>query len=177
MLDDAILIRNERPEDIKRIRFINQQAFGRPEEAQVVDRVREQGGVIFSLVASIEEQMVGHILFSTMTLEQDREVVDHVVALGPVAVLPEFQKQAVGSTLIWWGLKQCESAGHQLVFLVGHPSYYPRFGFVPAQPLGFTCAYLSDEGPNDHFMLYELQPNASQDTQGFVRFHPAFDGV
>jgi predicted N-acetyltransferase YhbS len=111
-----------------RVRSINQGAFGRPDEADLVERLWSEGVVLVSLVAEVRRQIVGHILFSRMSIDTARASIP-AVALAPMAVLPEYQRQAIGGQLIRGGLDLLFGQGEQIVLVLGHPTYYPRFGF------------------------------------------------
>jgi len=121
-------VRDESSEERGAIRSIHEAAFGRPDEADLVGRLHDEGVVLASLVAELEERMVGHILFSRMWIETDTGIVS-AVALAPLAVLPEQQRQGIGGRLIWHGVHRLRGRGEQTVIVVGHPDYYPRFGF------------------------------------------------
>ncbi len=167
-----LIIRAESSSDIDAVRAVETAAFSRSDEANLVDQIRENGGVTLSLVAEQAGEIVGHSLFSLVTVGSAT-----AVGLGPVAVMPDLQKQGIGTALIRDGLERCRAMGHELVFLVGHPSYYPRFGFQPALPLGFDCDYVTDKNDHAHFMVIELVPGALADYVGYVRYRPEFDGV
>ena len=91
-----------------------------------------------------------------------------------MAVLPEFQNRAVGSELARRGLEACRSIGHDVVVVLGHPEYYPRFGFVPAKQLGLTCEY---PVPDEVFMVVELREGALGGLKGVVKYRPEFSNV
>lgn len=168
-----VTIRPEQKEDKAAIRAVNNAAFGRPGEGQLVDLLRTAGAITLSLVAEKAGRVVGHILFSPARIEGAARPID-VIALVPVAVLPEHQGKGIGGQLIRAGLEQLKASGHDAVILIGHPTYYPRFGFVPAPPLGIACEFdVSDET----FMLYQLRPGSLQDIQGTAYFHDAFRAV
>jgi len=96
-----------------------------------------------------------------------------IAALGPMAVLPAWQKRGVGSQLVRTGLEICRAAGYDLVIVLGHTTYYPRFGFQPAPPLGIRW----EHGADAHFMVLELRPGALAGATGVVRYRPEFDDV
>jgi putative acetyltransferase len=96
------------------------------------------------------------------------------MGLAPMAVLPAYQRQGIGSVLVRSGLAVCQALGYGAVVVLGHPSYYPRFGFVPTDRTGLRCL---DNVPVEAFMMLELQPGYLQDVQGIVTYHPAFDDV
>jgi putative acetyltransferase len=123
-----IEIREERLDDIAAVRDLNRQAFGQDQESNIVDVLRANGAALLCLVATVKDQVVGHIMYSPIS------VGDNVMgaALGPMAVLPEFQRQGIGSKLIEVGNRKLKDAGCPFIIVVGHADYYPRFGFRPA---------------------------------------------
>jgi putative acetyltransferase len=168
-----VKIRDEQPGDASAILAVNEAAFGRPDEARLVDALRADGAAIVSLVAEIESEVVGHILFSEVTLDPPRAVVD-VIALAPVAVKPDLQSGGIGAALIEEGLRRCGKLGYGAVVLLGHPSYYPRFGFLPAHRFGLRCEF---PAPLEAFMALELAPGGLEGQPATVHYHPAFRGV
>lgn len=171
---DAIAVREESAGDIPAVYRINEAAFGRSDEALLVDRLRARKAVIHSLVAEYENVLAGHALFSPVLIWQKSGVVAVVCGLGPVAVLPDRQKQGIGSALIEAGIVLCRKAGYPLMIVLGHPTYYPRFGFQPAGRFDISCAY---DVPGDAFMALELQKGALEVISGVAHYHPEFDGV
>ena len=167
------VIRRETPEDIADIRQVNEQAFGQKEEADIVDALRNRGAVTLSLVAVEGNSIIGHILFSPVTVESESSSFG-AVALAPMAVLPEYQGKGIGSHLVRAGLEECRNLGHEIVVLVGHPDYYPRFGFVPARPKGIECEF---EAPDEAWMILELREGALAGRRGTVKFQPEFRGA
>ena len=131
-------LRRETPADIAAIREVETAAFGRTGEARLVDGLRAAGALVFSGVAEVGGKIVGHIAFSPVRIEGERGSFV-AIALAPMAVHPQWQRKGIGSALIRWSLDECRRNGHELVIVVGHPNYYPRFGFVPAMPLGIRC--------------------------------------
>jgi putative acetyltransferase len=164
------VIRAETGEDNPGVRRVEELAFGRPDEANIVDGIRSRGGVILSLMALEEDEIIGHILFSPVTIvEGDR--VEKGVALGPVAVLPSHQKLGVGSRLCWEGLAQLREMGHKIAVVLGHSEYYPRFGFQPGEDYGVRCPW---DVPPEVFMVMELQTGALEGVTGMVTYLPEF---
>jgi putative acetyltransferase len=162
----GVHIRNEGIADIEAIRRVNEAAFGQPDEARLVDALREQATPFFSLVAEDGGAVVGHICFTPV------EVGDTVIlGLAPMAVSPERQNQGIGTRLVEAGLRECRRAGFGAVVVLGHPQYYPRFGFEPAAPKGLRSEY---DVPDDVFMLLELVPGAAAELKGTARYHRAF---
>ncbi len=166
-------VRPETTADGSRIRAVNRAAFGREGEGELVDALRAAGVVIASLVADEEGEVVGHVLFSPAVLE-DGKGQTTVAGLGPVAVLPEHQGRGIGSALIDAGLTICRESGYAIAVVLGHPAYYPRFGFRPSRPLGIRWEH---DAPEEAFMVMELQPGALAGHRGIIRYRPEFDGV
>lgn len=167
------IIRAETAADVEAVRRVNELAFGRPAEANLVDALRSNVQPIISLVAILDDQVVGHILFSPVTIESEAEA---FVAMGlaPVAVRPEYQNRGVGAALIRSGLAECRRLGHEIVIVLGHPAYYPRFGFVIASTLGIRCEF---DVPDEAYMVAELTPGALRGRRGVVHYRPEFQGV
>lgn len=170
-----ISIRKERKEDIEAIHLVNRLAFGQEDEALLVQRIRESSGFIpeLSLVAVRDSQVVGHILFSRIHIETPQKNVE-VLSLAPMAVLPEFQNQGIGSELVRTGLKECRDLGHKIVVVIGHPGYYPRFGFVPAREKGLDAPF---PVPDDAFMVCELVPDTLAGIEGRIKYPPEFEDL
>jgi putative acetyltransferase len=161
-------VRAEAAEDLEAIREVNRQAFGGEDEARLVDVLRDGGYARVSLVAEEGGQVVGHLLFSDLPIVTQSGTL-HTLALAPLAVLPTRQRQGVGSLLVWEGLRACAAAGHRIIVVLGHPDYYPRFGFSArlAEPLKAPFS-----GPA--FMALELVPGALAGVTGEVRYPPPF---
>jgi putative acetyltransferase len=147
-------IREERPSDVPHIRAVNTAAFGRSEEADLVDRLRADGEFVLSLVAEDAAGIQGHILFTRLSVVSAGTAIP-AVALAPVAVLPERQKRGIGSALIREGLSRCQARGHSLCVVLGHADYYPRFGFSAELARRLEAPF---SGPS--FMALELKPGA-----------------
>ncbi|MFQ5569301.1 MAG: GNAT family N-acetyltransferase [Rhodothermales bacterium] len=162
-------IRPERVEDVQPIRRINLDAFDTDAEANLVDVLRRSGIPLISLVAEDQGILVGHILFSPVTLEAASVP---VAGLAPMAVVPPRQNEGIGSLLVEEGLRQCVEAGYAAVVVLGHPGYYPRFGFVVSTHYGITSEY---DVPAEVFMVKELTAEALSGVQGVVRYHPVFN--
>jgi putative acetyltransferase len=168
-----MIIRPEKEEDREAIRRVNNLAFNRPNEANLVDALRIRAYPYLSLVAVLDDRVVGHIFFSPVWIESEGAGF-MAMGLAPMAVLPEFQKQGIGSELIRQGLNECRRLGHNIVVVLGHPRYYPRFGFVPASSKGLRYEY---DVPDEVFMVVELEPGALGSRQGLVKYHPEFGSV
>jgi putative acetyltransferase len=163
-----VLIRAETDSDREAVRALNVLAFDRPDEADLVDRLRGEGSVVASLVAVNHDRIVGHILFTRLIIRTPHRDVN-AVALAPMAVPPEHQRQLVGSTLVRESLRVLRDLGEQIVVVVGHPDYYPRFGFSADLAQGLRSPF---SGPA--FMALELRPGALQGVSGDVRYPAAF---
>jgi putative acetyltransferase len=165
----VIEVRPERPPDAEAIRRLNRAAFGGDVEAALVDTLRAQAAPLVSLVADDGGSVVGHVMFSPVVLFGHEGLM--IMALAPLAVLPALQRRGIGSALAGAGLDRCRELGCQAVVVLGHPAYYPRFGFVPASRFGVASQYAV---PDDVFMAMELNPGALQGVSGTVRYHAAF---
>ncbi len=167
-----LIIRLETPEDIDSIRYVNEQAFAQKEEAELVDKLRNRAALTLSLVAVQKNEVVGHIAFSPVVIESERLSFE-AIALAPMAVLPAYQRKDIGGQLVCAGLEECRNLGHEIVVVLGHPTYYPRFGFMPARPKGISCEF---EVPEEAFMVLELRAGALAGRSGKVRFQPELSG-
>lgn len=172
-MDKIVRLREERGEDRAAIHEVNRRAFPTSAEADLVDALRGAARPWISLVAEIEDQIVGHILFTPVRVVGEGGE-RPALGLAPMAVLPDFQNRGIGSRLVRAGLEACRAQGHPVVFVLGHPDYYPRFGFQPAAPRG-----LHYKGPEfaPYFMVAELEPGALDGWAGRVEYRPEFEGV
>jgi putative acetyltransferase len=161
--------RPEEPADGPAIRAAHDRAFGGPREGRIVEALRGVGPRV-SLVAVDGSAVVGHVLFTPVVVEAGGGAWS-ALALGPMAVLPERQRRGVGSALVRDGLRACRALGEPVVFVLGHPDYYPRFGFRPAGPLGLSSEF---DAPVAAFMVAELSAGALAGRTGRVRYRPEF---
>jgi putative acetyltransferase len=168
-----ISVLHERPEDANAIRFLLEEAFGQANEADLVDVLRHRGALTLSLVAIRDNEVLGHILFSPVTIESPGSSFS-AIGLGPMAVLPPYQGKGIGSQLVRAGLEQCRQAGHEIVVVLGHPDFYGRFGFVPTRHRGIHCEF---DVPDDAFMIMELRQGALAGRGGLVKYQPEFKSV
>lgn len=193
-----IEIRLEQPQDISVIHALTLAAFTRDQisgqmEADLNNRLRDNGKLLLSLVAELDGQVVGHVAFSPARIDLDGRPVTEdgqlslvsrlpssTLALGPIAVQPDHQRQGIGSQLILKGFEMLASQSHDLIFLLGHPGYYPRFGFRPAKALGVRWSGDQSDGPCEPFMVKELREGALAERlngcTGVFYFAPEFDG-
>jgi putative acetyltransferase len=167
-----VVIREETPQDYDAIRELNKVAFQGNDEAGLVDRLRKDGAVVFSLVALEGDKIVGQIMFSDVAIETQTGVVP-AASLAPVAVFPEFQRRGIGSALVRRGLEVCQARGKHIVVVLGHPEYYPRFGFSPELAKSLDSRYSAEAG--DAWMAIELTSGALAGVKGTVRYPRAFD--
>lgn len=166
----SVEIREERQGDLAAIREINQRAFAQDQEANIVDALRANGAVRLSLVATVHGRAVGHIMYSPLSVGGGVTG----AALGPMAVLPEYQRQGIGSELIRRGNRQLKNEGCPFVIVLGHAEYYPRFGFKPAGAHGITCEW---DVPDDVFMLLVLDEARMRGVSGAARYRQEFSSV
>jgi putative acetyltransferase len=161
------MIRDAAPSDYPAIRAVVRHAFGQADEADLVEQLRADGDVLFELVAASDVALQGHILYSPLAIERGGETVA-AAALAPVSVLPAFQRTGIGTALIEAGNARCADLGLAAILVLGHPGYYPRFGFSAAQAESLEAPF---SGPA--FMALELAPGALRDG-GRVRYAAAF---
>ena len=167
-----ITVRPERPEDHADVHRVNELAFGQPVEAELVDRLRAACHEAVSLVALEGDRVVGHIFFTPVVVESARGTVTGM-GLAPMAIVPERQRQGVGSALVRRGLDMLREQGCPFVVVVGHPEYYPRFGFERASRHGLASQW---EGvPHEAFMVAILAPAAMAGVRGVARYRGEFD--
>lgn len=167
----TLIIRPEEPGDHAAVFDVNKRAFDTPLEAGLVEKLRPVARPIISLVAVKDAAVVGHILFTPVTIRSD-DGARAAMGLGPMAVVPEFQNQGIGSKLVLAGLEECRKIDQPVVFVLGHPKYYPRFGFKPVAPKGL---HYKDEKYDFAFMVRELTPGALAGMSGYVHYLPQFD--
>ncbi|MCA9900399.1 MAG: N-acetyltransferase [Anaerolineales bacterium] len=168
-----LIIRRETAVDTPKVYAVEAAAFGRPAEAELVQKLQQSVVNTISLVALLGNDLVGHILFSPVTVKSEAGEFT-AVALGPVAVDPSHQNKGIGAELCRQGIEACRKAGYELAFVLGHPTYYPRFGFAPSAPHGLYCQF---EVPEEVFMVLELVPGALRGKRGTVYYHALFSGV
>ena len=166
----VIEIREERPDDIAAIREVNRRAFGQDQEGNIVDALRTNGAALLSLVATVNGQVAGHIMYSPLTVAEN--VLG--VALGPMAVVPEYQRQGIGTQLIEAGNRKIKDAGYPFIIVVGHAEYYPRFGFRPANEYGIRCEW---DVPDEVFMLLVLNEAKMQGASGLAKYRHEFSTI
>jgi putative acetyltransferase len=166
------LIRPERAADQEAIRQVNSLAFGQDAEARLVDALRAGGFDRVSLVAEKDGQVVGHIMFSALQITTQHGTIT-ALALAPLAVLPAYQHQGIGSSLVERGLELCRELGHRIVVVLGHPDFYPRFGFSSKLAERLESPYSGGSS----FMAAELVPGALGGVVGKVVYPPPFNDL
>lgn len=161
-----IEIRDETPDDVAAIRAVNLEAFGQDAEGRIVDALRANGAATLSLVAIDNGTVVGHIMFSPLAVGTVQGV-----GLGPMAVRPSHQRQGIGSRLIEAGVARLRTSGCPFIVVLGHPEFYPRFGFRPAATYGMTCEW---DVASEAFMVALLDPAAGNRLRGMARYRAEF---
>jgi putative acetyltransferase len=169
--NETLITRPESPGDETAIHAVNEAAFDTAMEADLVDRLRRKAEPFISWVAVRDDVIVGHILFTPVTITSDGDTY-RALGLAPMAVLPDYQRSGIGSRLVQAGLEACREAGVEVIVVLGHPEYYPRFGFEPASRHGLRCEY---DVPDEVFMALELRPGALAERGDLVRYHPEFN--
>jgi len=170
----VITIRAEHPPDFAGVRHVNERAFGQPLEANLVEKLRERCPEALSLVADEGDSVVGHILFTPVLVEHGtRRTVG--MGLAPMAVVPERQRQGIGSQLVRRGLEILAERECPFVIVVGHPQYYPRFGFEPASKYELRCQW--ESVPKEAFMALILDATAMAGVSGVATYRPEFSEV
>jgi putative acetyltransferase len=165
----AVIIRDERPEDVPFVRDVNRLAFEQDQEANIVDALRSNGVALLSLVAVIDDAVVGHILYSPAFIGGVEGA-----GLAPMAVLPEHQRRGIGSQLVEAGNARLRDRGCPFIIVLGHPGFYPRFGFRPARAMGVTCEW---DVPDDVFMIVVLDEHRMRGVSGLARYREEFSTI
>lgn len=169
----TITIRQEMPGDASTIRRLNEAAFGQTDEADLVDALRKNCDDLLSLVAVEGDEIVGHALWSPANIESGKTVTKGM-GLGPVGVLPKFQRKGIGTALINEGIGLLRSRACPFIMVLGHPAYYPRFGFVPAAGHGITSEW---DMPDSAFLVLLLEPSCATHIRGIAKYRPEFSMV
>jgi putative acetyltransferase len=167
----SLTLRLEGPDDCLAIRSVHRSAFPGENEGELVDALRAGGYSRLSLLAEEKDDLVGHILFSELAIVTAKSAVA-ALALAPLAVARSRQRQGIGSALVREGLRRCADQGHRIVLVVGHPAYYPRFGFSAQLAKKLTSPYAGDA-----FMALELVRGALQGIDGEVKYAPPFEAL
>jgi len=170
-----IKIRSEVAGDYDAITSINEEAFKQKQEGNLIINLRKRSEFLpdLSLVAEINNKPVGHILFSPVSIISGDKSFG-TLSLAPMAVLPEFQKMGVGGALIMHGLKKAQSLGYKSVVVLGHPDYYPRFGFRRASQWKIRATF---DAPDEALMAIELEPGSLNFGGGIIEYPKEFSDV
>ena len=165
-------IRFEKPEDIAFIHSVNEQAFGRVSEAKLVDTLRLACTDHLSLVADDNGSIIGHLMFTPVVVTDGKQKTEGM-GLAPMAVLPSRQRQGIGTQLVDSGLQILKEKGCPFVIVLGHPEYYPRFGFQAASGCNIRTQW--DDVPDDAFMILVMDHEAMQNVSGVATFRDEFN--
>ena len=171
-MNTVITIREEKPEDFTAIRRVNEIAFGQSAEANIVDKLRKDSEEFISLVAVDRDNVVGHILFSPAIIEGTGDTIKGM-GLAPMAVLPGLQNQGIGSALVKKGLSVLRERNYPFVIVLGHPDYYPRFGFEPASKYGIKSQW--ETVPDEAFMIIVFDAAIADGVSGIARYRDEFN--
>ena len=171
-----IIIRQENPNDYTDVYAVNKQAFEEEEEAKLVEMLRRSNAFIpeLSLVATIDDNVVGHILFTKIKIIDKDKNEHESLALAPMAVKSNFQRSGIGGILIKKGLDKAREMNFKSIIVLGHDRYYPKFGFEPTTKWNITCPY---DVPENVFMGLELVEGGLKNVTGMVKYSQEFDEV
>jgi putative acetyltransferase len=167
-----ISVRLEKSEDISQVRIVNLEAFGQPAEADLVDKLRQACDDALFLVAEEDDRIVGHIAFTPVVIANRKAKVEGM-GLAPMAVLPGRQRQGIGSKLVRRGLDILRKRDCPYVIVLGHPAYYPRFGFEPASGYNISCQWQGI--PDDTFMIFVFDQITLQNVSGVAKYRDEFN--
>ncbi|MCD0480476.1 N-acetyltransferase [Chryseobacterium sp. LC2016-29] len=172
-----VLYRQETQDDFQEVFELNRKAFGQQNEAKLVNALRNNLNIFIpelSIVASKNNAIIGHILFTKINIKNDDETLNESLALAPMAVLPEFQKNGIGGQLIKHALDTAKILGYQSVIVLGHEDYYPKFGFEPAEKWNIKAPF---DVPSNVFMAIELVKDGLKNISGTVIYPKEFETV
>lgn len=170
--EPMIAIRSEEPADVAVVHSIHQSAFPTEAEARLVDRLREEEKLAFSLIAEVKGGVVGHVAFSPVSVDPQSPE-KRGLGLGPVAVLPTWQRKGIGEKLILRGIEDCRRDGYSFIVVLGEPEYYGRFGFRRASLFGLGNEY----GVDDPFMVLELRLGGLPKVPGTIKYVKVFSDM
>jgi putative acetyltransferase len=164
-----VLIEKASDSDLEAVLSVERQAFGSDEEAELVRDLLADPSArpLLSLLASEDGRPVGHVLFTAARLEDDRDAASMAI-LAPLAVVPDAQRRGIGGELVTRGIQLLSESGVDLVFVLGHPEYYPRHGFEPAGRLGFAAPFPIPDKNADAWMVQALRPDLLGPVRGTV---------
>jgi len=170
-----ITLRKEEAKDFQNIAMVNDVAFGRKAESKLIDTLRNTKEFIpdLSAIAEVDGKVIGHILFYPITINEGEK--KHIsLALAPMSIIPAFHKKSIGKLLVIYGLQAAKNLGHKSVIVLGHPSYYPKFGFEPASKWNIKSPF---PAPDEAFLAIELEKGSLEKVAGTVVYPKAFDGL
>lgn len=167
-----ISVRLEKSEDIPQVRTVNSEAFGQPTEANIVDKLRQACSDALFLIAEEDGKIVGHITFTPVVIDNQKAKVEGM-GLAPMAVLPSRQRQGIGSKLVRRGLDILQDRGCPYVIVLGHPEYYPRFGFKPASKYNIRCQW--ERIPDEAFMILVFDQSTLRNVSGVAMYRDEFN--
>ena len=162
-----ILIREEKPTDYNAVKSVNDKAFKQPVEGNIIEKLRYSDSRLLSLVAEMNNTVVGHIFFSSVTIDEHPYITDGM-GLAPMAVLPKYQKQGIGKLLINKGIEILQKQSIPFIIVLGHETYYPKFGFEIASKYGLKCQW--DGVPDEAFMVLILDKDRMKNVNGIARY-------
>jgi putative acetyltransferase len=166
-----LIVRPETDADIAAIGELVADVFRSPAEARLIDRLRDEGHILVSLVADTDHRIVGNVVFSHLPIfMKDRTI--EAAALAPLAVHLDYRRSGIGAALVNEGLRICRQRGKDAVIVLGDPRYYTRFGFSPELAAGIASKYSSPS-----FMAIELTPHVLRNARASVKYPNAFDDL
>jgi putative acetyltransferase len=174
-LASELILRGERDTDFNDIYEINKQAFGREDEAKLINALRKTRNYVkgFSIVALQDDKIVGHAIFThAAIMNQGKRF--NCLALGPMAVLPELQRKGIGKKLVEEGILRAKENNFKAIVVIGHSEYYPKFGFIPASTKKIRSRF---NVPDENFMVIELNPNALKGITGLAEYAKEFSNL
>ena len=167
-----VTIREEKSKDIPHVQKVIEKAFKRDAEAKLADLLRISCPGILSLVVEDDGKIIGHLMFTPVPIKgEEKDIVG--MGLAPMSVIPERQRQGIGSQLIATGLEMLREKGCPFVIVLGHPDYYPRFGFQPASRFNISSQW--DNTPDNAFMVLILDKAAMENVSGIATFRDEFN--
>lgn len=176
-MTEQVTLRQEEQTDFSQVFDLNCTAFGREDEAKLVEALRKNETAFvpeLSIVAMIDKKVIGHILFTIINIKDESGNLYESLALGPMAVEPKVQKNGIGGQLIHKGFEVATDLGFKSIIVLGHEHYYPKFGFEPAEKWDIKAPF---EVPSNVFMAIELVPNALKNITGTAIYPKEFKTV
>jgi putative acetyltransferase len=166
-MENIVKIRVEKKSDFNAIKYVNDKAFNQPQEGNVIEKIRNTDSRILSLVAELDNKIIGHIFFSPVEIEGHPEI-KNGMGLAPLAVLPEYQKQGIGKMLIKEGISKLKKQSVPFIIVLGHEHYYPKFGFETAAKYGLKSQWIGV--PDEAFMVMILNKDKMKNVHGVAKY-------